>query len=715
MAETTCGKCKYPNPEGRNTCARCGTPLPSPRPQAPSPAGPAAKAAQPNPAKAPQEQLTFRPGQVFANRYTVLSMIGRGGMGCIYRVHDNALKEEVALKTLLPQFVRDRMVVERFFNEARIARGLSHPNIVRVHDIGMSGSIIYISMELIRGQSLRGMLDALPTGQRLPIALALRVIDELCAALEFAHRHTVHRDIKPENIMLGEDGTVKLMDFGISKLMATTRLTGTSMVMGTPFYMSPEQVRNSADVDARSDIYSVGVVFYEVLTGNVPTGVPRPASQLSHEAPPGLDPIVAKCVDPDPAKRYQSVSELRRAIRPLRELVEGRPLPADLVAPTVNAPEPPSASSGRGRRIAGIVLLLLVLAAASAGLYRVRAMEAKEQSAAEIPATAPNAAAPPTGRSAEEPFRAAEALLERARAQAAEVVASRESLSLHLSDADARWEEARRAHGRHDPAAPRLALHALQCYAALAAWPSSDMVLVPPGDVTISDAQATGVVSLPAFFIDRTEVTNQDYARFCAQANWPMPYDLMAAPNSPVTNVTFYDAQAYAAWAGKTLPTEAQWARAAYGGPTASSRYPWGEDWLDGNASSGGATDVPQSPAAVGSFMKDATWCGCVDMAGNVSEWTRSLWMPLPYSAGDGREDAERFYFGADIVIRGGNFQDTQRIQLSERFACKYEADPVALGLGPTGLRTPGFPTLGFRCTLAVPATLEDIQALVGR
>ena len=157
--------------------------------------------------------------------------------------------ETVALKTLLPHFMRDKVIVERFFNEARIARQLSHPNIVRVHDIGTAGDVIYISMEYVAGQSLRGKLEAMPAGKRLPVKTALRVIDELCAALEYAHHYTVHRDIKPENIMLTEDGAVKLMDFGISKLMASGTVTATSMIMGTPYYMSPEQLRDSSRVE----------------------------------------------------------------------------------------------------------------------------------------------------------------------------------------------------------------------------------------------------------------------------------------------------------------------------------------------------------------------------------------------------------------------------------------------------------------------------------
>ena len=140
-----------------------------------------------------ESEFEFRRGQVVNGRFTVLDLIGRGGMGRIYKVHDNVLGEDVALKTLLPQFLRDKMVVERFFNEARIARKLAHPNIVRVHDIGSAGRGMYISMEYVQGDSLRGMLEKLPPGKRLPLAEVLRIVEELCVALEYAHQYTTGR------------------------------------------------------------------------------------------------------------------------------------------------------------------------------------------------------------------------------------------------------------------------------------------------------------------------------------------------------------------------------------------------------------------------------------------------------------------------------------------------------------------------------------------
>ena len=246
-AQTKCPKCGAAYPSGHQMCVRCGTRLPGATGSTGAGEG-SGKAAG----------SIFHRGQVVANRYTVIDMIGRGGMGCIYKVRDNTLDEDVALKTLLPKFTNDRHVVDRFFNEARIARQLSHPNIIRVHDIGMAGTVVYISMEYVQGRSLREWLDSIPPGQRMPVSYALRLMIQLSAALEFAHKFTVHRDLKPENVMITSEGKVKLMDFGISKLKSSVQLTSAQMVMGTPKYMSPEQLKDSSSVDHRSDIYALG-------------------------------------------------------------------------------------------------------------------------------------------------------------------------------------------------------------------------------------------------------------------------------------------------------------------------------------------------------------------------------------------------------------------------------------------------------------------------
>ncbi len=641
MAKVKCPRCFYVNPDGLEHCVQCNTALPKIK----------IEAIQASPRPMVQPDLQLRRGQVLANRYTVLNLVGRGGMGCIYKVHDNILGEDVALKTLLPQFVQDKLVVERFFNEARIARRLAHGNIVRVHDIGSADNIVYISMEFLQGKSLRAILEGLPPGQRLPIRQTLRVIDELCAALEYAHQYTVHRDIKPENVMIGMDGSVKLMDFGISKLMDNTRLTGASVVMGTPFYMSPEQIRNSRDVDARSDIYSVGVLLYEILTGNVPTGVPRPASQIMKDVPQALDAIIASCVDPEPEKRYQSAADLRAALRPIVELVDGVPHAASTKRP---AKRP--AASWPLRKAAGVLLAVGLLAGLMAGMYGLEAQRKARLASERDAASSLADPASPQGR-----FDRYKALVPQLRPRAEQRAKASEEAKALFDEAEQRWDEARvkaRVPGEDAVAA---AEQAVQYYLA-AILLRDGMRFVPAGQVTIGDAAR----DVAPFLIDATETTIEQFRAFCQGVpnGWRFPQELndIQDPAVPVTMVTFFDAQACAAWQGKLLPTDAEWARAAYGAPGASAAFPWGDAWIeDASASLGAARN--ETPSPVGSFDKDLSWSKCYDMAGNVAEWTRTV------SGGDPHAQPD---FGAALLIRGGHFQNSA-VPLSTAETRSYE------------------------------------------
>jgi formylglycine-generating enzyme required for sulfatase activity/tRNA A-37 threonylcarbamoyl transferase component Bud32 len=616
MAKIKCPSCSTVNPEWRADCLQCGGPLPRVRVQGAQP--------QPQGQAAP---VQFRRNQVLANRYTILDLIGRGGMGCIYRVKDNVLGEEVALKTLLPQFVRDRMVVERFFNEAKIARRLAHPHIVRVHDIGSNSGIVYISMELLQGHSLRSVLEKQGPDGRLPLLETLRIFDELCAALEYAHRYTVHRDIKPENVMVETSGNVKLMDFGISKLMADAHLTGASIVMGTPFYMSPEQLRNSRDVTARADIFSMGVMLYEMLTGNVPTGVPKPASQLGETIPTALDEIIARCVDPNPENRYESATELRAALRGVYEELTGEK-PRRTTGGNYKTVGYSGESAWNLSRVAGVVLALGLLAGTAVGLFgaekhRKRLLEA-----------APAAPATSTGAG---DVAALAAAVEKAQTAAARHVEGNPERKDVLAQADALQARAQ-ALPTEDPQVAELLEQALLHYRAIPVNPEG-MVLVTGGHALVRGQP----VYVPPFFIDRTEVTIRDYMAFCEREQWPMPFEVPQGTDLslPMTMITWYDAQAYAASAGKQLPTEAQWLRAAYG--DTAGPYPWGIEPNLEAANTAEDTEV-DGPAPVGTFPEDISPFGVLDMGGNVSEWVRG---------------EEEVGFGGEVAAVGSSMMST--------------------------------------------------------
>lgn len=708
MERVKCAQCGYVNRQGRSACERCGASLPLVDLRVRTAAGRGADLSPPGgrgltPPPGGDTGVEFFHGDVLAGRYRIEGVLGRGGMGCIYKAHDTTLDEVVALKTLLPEYVQDTVIVERFFNEARIARGLSHPNIVRVHDIGVADETVYISMEYVKGKSLREMLDELRPGQRIAMVTVLRVFDELCAALAYAHQYTIHRDIKPENVMIDTQGRTRLMDFGISKLMANPKLTATSMVMGTPHYMSPEQLRDSAKVDARSDVYSLGIMLYEVLVGATPTGIVRPASEISQKIPPALDGIIEKCLEPDPDKRYQNTAELRAALGEVRGALDSED--AAGTGPRRRNGAPPSV---RARKAVAGVLLALIAASALLGLWKAEERRRQQTPDAKVLSeeTLSAAVAAPGAEIPARVFEALEGWVETAKKRAGAehnwspaAAGHRERVEEILAEAEARWTQALEGRDRDVERAVEGGWKALHCYLAPLVWPEG-MVFVPAGKVSLGAAQGGGgTVDVAAFFVDEREVTYGAFTRFCERSGWRRPphyaYKAYANPSFPMTNVTFYDAQAFAASASpaKRIPTEAQWARAAYGEEGRFRAYPWGEEWKEGAAHTGQSP----APAEVGGFEEDAGGYGGYDWLGNVMEWTRSKWNPSPYGPAQGREDESSLRFRTGLVVRGGCFNDLQReYRLGTRTRLQYEEES---------------PYVGFRCVFELPTTAEDVAS----
>lgn len=241
----------------------------------------------------------------------ILELIGKGGMGAVYKARQLALDRLVALKILPPGAADDAGFAERFNREARALARLNHPHIVAVHDFGQTGGQPYLVMEFVDGPNLRQVEQA----GRLTPDQALQIVPQICEALQFAHNEgVVHRDIKPENILLDKKGRVKITDFGIAKIVGVpagkVSLTGAKDVLGTPHYMAPEQVEKPATVDHRADIYSLGVVFYELLTGELPLGKFQPPSKKV-QVDVRLDEVVLHALEKEPERRYQHVSEVK--------------------------------------------------------------------------------------------------------------------------------------------------------------------------------------------------------------------------------------------------------------------------------------------------------------------------------------------------------------------------------------------------------------------
>jgi serine/threonine-protein kinase len=263
------------------------------------------------------------PGALLGARFEILSVLGAGGMGIVYKARDRELDDLVALKMLKRDLWGDRNQLDRLKSELKLARKITHPNVLRTYDFGEMDGIPFISMEFVRGVTLRYMLDQT---RRLPYSAGLRLAKQLCSGLAAAHAVGVlHRDIKPENLILESTGNAKLMDFGIARPVnrATPGETQAGMVVGTPHYLAPE-ILKGGEADFRSDIYSCGIVLYELFAGmlpfNAPTAMeilvkhlreePEPPSARWKEIPPALEAAILRCLKKDPDQRYRAVAEL---------------------------------------------------------------------------------------------------------------------------------------------------------------------------------------------------------------------------------------------------------------------------------------------------------------------------------------------------------------------------------------------------------------------
>ncbi|HTW91851.1 MAG TPA: FHA domain-containing serine/threonine-protein kinase [bacterium] len=258
-------------------------------------------------------------------KYTLLEEINSGIMSRLYKAHDPSENRTVALKTLKKEYAEDEEVVERFKREAKTTRALEHPNIIKIHDVGFEDEQHYFTMEYITGPTLRKLLSS---EGALSVEKAFVVSKMVCLGLHYAHcAHVIHRDIKPSNIAIDENGNVIILDFGIAKVTYLARLTRPGLLIGTPEYMSPEQIRGTTP-DGRADLYSLGIVLYELLTGTVPfrgnthieiaekivRDQPRRPSELNRELPKEVDEIVLKAIEKDRTKRFTSGLEMANAM-----------------------------------------------------------------------------------------------------------------------------------------------------------------------------------------------------------------------------------------------------------------------------------------------------------------------------------------------------------------------------------------------------------------
>ncbi|MEM7515867.1 MAG: protein kinase [Planctomycetota bacterium] len=366
----------------RPTCSRCGTSLPADHdPKTPCPSCLMAEGIRPE-TPASRGEPTLDDLREHFPTLELEERIGRGGMGVVFRARHRELERTVALKILhLAGGVdpEDPSFDERFQREARAMAGLSHPGIAAVYDFGAAGPWKYLVLEYIDGTDLRQMIRSKAVRPRE----ALSIVNQICEALQYAHdRGVVHRDIKPENVLVGRDGRIKLVDFGLAKLSEPDQphLTMTGQAMGTWHYMAPEQIEHPLEVDHRADIFSLGVVFYELLTGELPVGrFASPSERV--EVDVRLDEVVLRALEKDPAKRYQSATAVRTEITRSLEPPAAAAAAAGSVTAQGGAQKvsggategaaPRKRTSSLGCWIIGIVLLLFLIPGCFLSLFMV--------------------------------------------------------------------------------------------------------------------------------------------------------------------------------------------------------------------------------------------------------------------------------------------------------------------------------------------------------
>jgi serine/threonine-protein kinase len=337
-----CPACKKETADGASRCAHCGADLVPPPPTA---------AAALTATSSVLVTADFSPGTIFHDRYEILAPLGRGGMGMVLKARDRSLDEIVAIKILRPDFAEDQVMAGRFRSEIKVARRIRHRNVCVIHDYGEDEGLLFISMEYVEGTDLKRLLRE--RGAFAP-AEAYEVSIQIAEGLQAVHdAGVIHRDLKTPNIMLDPSGSARLMDFGIAKKQGEGTLTTTGTILGTPEYMSPEQAQGQK-IDHRSDLYALGIVIYELFTGQVPFRGETPISTIlkqiqetpqleeAHAArlPPSLRPVLKKALAKDPSQRYGSARELAEALRQAsKPSSKQQPIPtAALQAPTMAAP-----------------------------------------------------------------------------------------------------------------------------------------------------------------------------------------------------------------------------------------------------------------------------------------------------------------------------------------------------------------------------------------
>jgi serine/threonine-protein kinase len=687
-------------------------------------------------------------GALLSSTYRLESLLGRGGMGEVYRATHVRIGKSYAVKLLRPEFNRDKEALARFEREAQTAGGLGHVNILDVVDFNQTeDGIYYIVTELLEGRSLG---QAVAESGPLPAPRAIPIFHQICRALSVAHDHDiVHRDLKPENVFLIEafdtEDFVKVLDFGISKVRkAESHLTQSGQIIGTPYFMSPEQAEGKLDLDHRSDIYSLGAMMYQVMTGRYAfdgetfqqvllkliTEEPAPPRTHRPDLPPDMERIMVKAMARNPAERFQSMGEVDQALVAIWQQSYGS------AAGGPNALPGSSAMAGLYRGGAAGPSPKSSAASAPAGATGPN-LESSRPAAA--PATGPNVSPPEGpppagGRPAEQPpVPVTVPVTEASGAKPGEssskktvallvvalVVASIAGLGgalwLFLPGGEAEAD-------RDDPPSDSGASMARRgpTMGAATTSPRGDrngagagvkkrprsenvrppgaegMVFIRGGKLMMGRNKGGRKYDRPAhevfvadFYLDVTEVSNADYARYLktkgrgTRPPWPGGAFPKGKERLPVTGVTWREADAYCrSVKGRRLPHEREWEYAARGGAGRTALYPWGSDF-----SADECVCSVESPQKLQPVESGSPRGAVHHLIGNAWEWTNTAYEPYP---GSSAAPSTKTVF----IIRGGGAESKN----PEELTATYRAFDYPHRNEKGELAT--YPTLGFRCAM---------------
>ncbi|MEW6402884.1 MAG: SUMF1/EgtB/PvdO family nonheme iron enzyme [Chloroflexota bacterium] len=623
-------------------------------------------------------------GQTFG-RYEILELLGEGGMATVYKAHDSRLEREVAIKVIRrsafpPEEME--MLLKRFEREAKALARLSHPNIVGVIDYGEFEGQPYLVMEYLPGGTLKQRMT-----KPLPWREAVQILLPVARALEYIHAHNIiNRDIKPSNILMSEDGQPMLTDFGLVKLFEEKKqeatLTSSGAGIGTPDYMAPEQW--TGETSTLSDLYSLGVVLYEMITGHKPYTADTPAGVLLKQAteplplpknyvpnlPHDVESVILKVLAKKPVDRYPDVCTFADELQNLllgkevsastiktKKLIEqmtgqanGKPAPAP---PPDLHPAPAKKTWFALAAALGVVVFLGIAGvvwflSANPGLF-----------------AAPTSTRQPTSSPTETQVPATETVQPTSQPTRTNTPAVPTQTSIPVEIRDSK---------------------------------NAVMRLVPAGEFVMgsdssgdANARPANTVALEAFYIDKFEVTNEMYdaCAYAVECRKPLKpgtatrssyYSNPVFANYPVLYVDWKMANAYCEWRDARLPTEAEWEKAARG--TDERPYPWGSEEPD--CSYANLVGCIGDTAPVDQYDKGQSIYGVYGMSGNVWEWTSSLFDFYPYDPTDGREDLD---VHGERIVRGGSWHAFAGNTGNVRVDTRLKLDPGYFGA-----------YVGFRC-----------------